>query len=317
MQLNRIIILLAVVGGFALSASFASSQEEASKATTQPIFRVPRTVTSAIVNPTQQEAEEKGSQAGERIAELPSLPTSTPHPLDRALEIAHNGLEHIHDEIFDYSAIMVKRERVDNRLGEMEYMRIKIRNGRKVGEQNVPFSVYMKFLKPKASAGREVIWVKGQNEGKLIAHESGLLGIKRFYLDPDGWVAMKGNRYPIYDAGIENLVVKLIEKATRDRALGLCEVNYVEGAKINKRSCTMIEVTHPVRKEGLEFHKAKVYIDDEHNIPVRYAAYDWPTTEGGKPQLIEEYTYIKVQLNIGLSDEDFDPNNPAYDYPAN
>ena len=59
-------------------------------------------------------------------------------------------------------------------------MALKIRCGRDTDQGHQPFSVYMKFLKPRAVAGREVIWVKGQNDNKLIAHEGGLLGVKTF-----------------------------------------------------------------------------------------------------------------------------------------
>ena len=31
--------------------------------------------------------------------------------------------------------------------------------------------------------------------------------------------------------------------------------------------------------------------------------------------LLEEYTYVDVQLNVGLIDADFDPDNPRYDFP--
>ena len=49
-------------------------------------------------------------------------------------------------------------------------------------------------------------------------------------------------------------------------------------------------------------------------MPIRYEAYDWPTSAGGPPQLIEEYTYINLQLNVGLQDEDFSQSNPKYDF---
>jgi hypothetical protein len=57
-----------------------------------------------------------------------------------------------------------------------------------------------------------------------------------------------------------------------------------------------------------------VFIDDELQVPIRYAAYGWPETEGGKPTLEEEYTYLDVALNVGLTSADFDPSNPAYDF---
>ena len=50
--------------------------------------------------------------------------------------------------------------------------------------------------------------------------------------------------------------------------------------------------------------------------PVRYAAYGWPAVPGGEPQLLEEYTYFNITLNVGLTDEDFSPDNPNYNFPA-
>lgn len=34
-----------------------------------------------------------------------------------------------------------------------------------------------------------------------------------------------------------------------------------------------------------------------------------------KPVLEEEYTYMDVKLNVGLTDEDFDPDNKTYQFP--
>ncbi|MEC8305160.1 MAG: DUF1571 domain-containing protein, partial [Planctomycetota bacterium] len=63
------------------------------------------------------------------------------------------------------------------------------------------------------------------------------------------------------------------------------------------------------------FHIAKVHIDNELRIPIRYAAYSWPRRPGGNPVLEEEYTYKNVKLNVKLSDEDFNPDNPGYKFP--
>jgi hypothetical protein len=173
----------------------------------------------------------------------------------------------------------------------------------------------MKFLRPKQFAGREVIWVDKQNEGKLVVHEAGgLIGMKTFFLDPTGLLAMRGQRYPIYEAGLENLIIKLIEKAERDRDAGPCTVNYRDGADINKRPCSLIELIHNDRRQPYEFHKAHVFIDKELKVPVRFAAYDWPVN-GQKPALLEEYTYYNIKVNVGLTDMDFNKNNPAYRYP--
>ena len=251
--------------------------------------------------------------ATDLVPELNAAETAR-HPLDRAIDIANRGLANMQANIHDYTAIMVKRERVNNQLSEPMFMKIKIRNPRKTSTADVPFSIYMKFVKPRSVVGREVIWVEGQNNSNLIVHDTNpLVRFKNLYLDPNGFLAMKGNRYPIYEAGLERLVIKLIEKAERDRAAGVCDVKYQPGAKINKRPCTLIEVTHHKRCAPYEFHVAKVYIDDEYQIPVRFAAYDWPVGNQ-KPKLLEEYTYVNVSLNVGLTDADFDIANRNYNF---
>ena len=238
------------------------------------------------------------------------------HSLDRAIQMATDGLAQMRANVRDYSAIMVKRERVDGVVGSPAYMRMKVRCPRSTPEGDVPFSVYLKFLKPRKVSGREVIWTDGANGNKLCAHESGLMGMKRFNLDPDGWLAMQGNKYPVYLAGIENLMLKLIERAERDKRAGDCKVDYRSGVELMKRPCSLIEVIHEEKRPPFDYYKAQIFIDDQLNMPVRYVSYDWPTSPGAKPEIIEEYTYLKISLNEGFQDIDFSPDNPAYKYPS-
>jgi len=285
------------------------------KKTVEPVFRVSKL--SDASRRTVDVERLKTKPIGESIkAAAVADAKATGHRLDQAIDMAYQSLNHMRSNVRDYTAIMVKRELVDGAISEPEYMKLKVRCPRETDSGKTPFSVYMKFLRPKAFAGREVIWVDGANQNRLCVHEGrGLMAMREFNLDPTGWVAMKGQRYPIYDAGIENLIVKLIEKAERDRAAGPCSATYREGAQINKRSCTLIELVHEERKAPFEFCKAQVFIDSELNLPVRYAAYDWPSTPGGEPVLMEEYTYVNIDVNVGLADTDFDPSNPTYHYP--
>lgn len=229
------------------------------------------------------------------------------HPLDPCIEFAKQCLERIHSGINDYSCTIVKQERIDGELYPQEYMYAEIRN-RVVtgGKVEQPFSVYLYFLKPEKIKGREVIYVEGVNDGKLMAQEAGLLkaaGVFNFL--PTDRMAMRGNRYPITEIGLENLVVKLIEKAERDRQHGECTVEYKPGVKINGRSCTLLEVIHPTPRPHFDFNIARVYIDDELSLPVRYEAYSWPTRPDGQPELIECYTYLNLKMNIALEDKNF------------
>ncbi|MEQ8786958.1 MAG: DUF1571 domain-containing protein [Pirellulaceae bacterium] len=252
-----------------------------------------------------------------RVSNADPPTQQTGHPLDPALKIAYDGLAHIQRDIRDYTATLVKRERIDGELMPQEFMEVKVRNRKLAdGRVVVPFGVYLKFLKPAEMAGRECIWVEGANENKLFGHEvPGIKNVFTIRLDPTGWFAMKGNRYPITEAGIETLTTRLIEKGERDRKRGECDVKFYKGAKINGRVCTLLQVTHPVKRPYFDFHLAQIFIDDELQVPVRYAAYLWPETPGGKPVLEEEYTYLNLNLNVGLTDEDFNYKNPAYKFP--
>lgn len=232
------------------------------------------------------------------------------HPLDPAIAMAKQGLANIQANIQDYSCTLVKQERINGELLPQEYMYMEVRNHREQDRKLVtPFSVYMFFLKPDTMKGREVIYVEGQNDGNLVAHEGGglLRRIGAVKLKPEGPIAMRGNRYPITQVGIEFLISELIKKGERDRAHGECTVEFKEGVKINGRGCTMLEVTHPHPRPWFDFHIARVFIDDELNLPLRYEAYTWPTAAGSQPVLEECYTYLNMKVNIGLKDDNFDP----------
>lgn len=242
------------------------------------------------------------------------------HPLDRALRIAADGLAHIRKDIDDYTCTMIKRERINGVLNEYEYMYAKIRNRKQTqdGQIAVPLSAYLKFLKPANIAGREVVYNEAKNGGKLVAHEGGLLGKLSAALEPTSKLAMKGNLYPITEIGIENLVVKLLEKGERDKQLDPAgketHVEFKEGAKINKRSCLMLSVKHTTQRPQYDFEVAQIFIDDQYNVPVRYIAYGWPAAAGEAQPILEEYTYVDIKLNQGLQDVDFDHTNPAYKF---
>ena len=333
--------LPAIVNGQVQSDT--NSQPSVTKPTTEPVFRVSRLaktkaspdltaieetpavniggINNSALTPSINRRESVASAAMVGLdskSVAPTKPKVAAHPLDRALVFAHDSLAAMRANVYDYTARMAKRESINGQLGKTSFMDVKIRCPRVNPQgQQTPFSVYMKFLQPRDASGREVLWVDGRHNGNLLAHQpGGLIGLKTFELKPDGMMAMQGQLYPIYDAGLENLVVKLIEKATRDRAAGHCEVTYRGGLALNKRPCSLIEVVHHQKRAPYEFYKAQVLIDDELNLPVRYTSYDWPKTSGAKPQILEQYTYMNVRTNVGLTDEDFNPKNPAYNFPG-
>ena len=151
---------------------------------------------------------------------------------------------------------------------------------------------------------------------KLLAHEGrgwkariGMVALK-----PESPLAMEGNRYPITMMGMRTLTQRLMEVGQEDLRFDEVEVKRHEGVKINGRICTCVEAIHPVPRKHFRYHLARIFIDDELQMPVRFEAFLWPLKKGGKPVLVEQYTYVNIKLNNGFTNKDFDPQNEKYKF---
>lgn len=313
-----------VAGLSALSASAltlaifgATAVAETPFGLVEPIYRV---AYEDETTPTEQSAEQAAAQPVQDATQIaariaPAVAPQTPfnleqipgqHPLVPALRMAEESVKFIDANIKDYSAILYKQERIDGELQEQEVAYVKVRHQ--------PYSVHMFFLKP--NKGRECLYVAGPNGEKsdLHARDSGFrrkLGV--FKLDPEGRLAMAGQKYPITKLGIRCLTTELITVASNDINYGECEVRTLQttiGTATDKRPVTVIEVIHPTPRRNFRFHKAQVFIDNELRVPIRYAAYLWPENPGEEPPLEEAYTYLNLKLNNGFTDADFNPKSP-------
>lgn len=279
-----------------LSSSTAFSQVQQDGQLVEPIFRVAHE--EAVAQPPQM-ASRITPPAAQAPLNLELKPGE--HPLMPAMRVAQEGLVRIDTTIADYSAMLIKEERISGELMPKEVAFIKVRHQ--------PFAVYMFFLQPHK--GRECLYNAGPNntKGLLVARDCGFKKrLGKFELDPDGRLAMNGQKYPIYKLGVRNLVTELIDVATNDTQFGECEVQTKQSV-INGRPATLIEVVHPIPRQNFRFYKAELFIDNELKLPIRYASYLWPEQPGGEPPLEEAYTYVNIKLNNGFTDADFDKEN--------
>jgi hypothetical protein len=241
--------------------------------------------------------------------------------LEEVLVTAHQALDEIERTVRDYSATIVKQERIGSQLVQT-VMFAKIREK--------PFSVYLNFLDrsdDKGVKGREVIYVQGRNGDKLLVHTPGLQDaiVGKLSLPPNGILTMRGERYPITEIGLANLCRQLIQRgeaaggsgqaAPGQITPGQIAVKRYRHARINARACTLLEITYPVQEPKNWGYLARVFLDDQLHFPIRVEVYELPLDRGRGPQLVEEYTYLDVKLNNGYSDADFDPKNPQYKFP--
>ncbi|MGL4464051.1 MAG: DUF1571 domain-containing protein [Planctomycetia bacterium] len=233
-------------------------------------------------------------------------PAPGAHSLDPALEWMKQ-CAHRCATVQDYTATFVRQERIGRKMAPVEYMKMKVR------EQ--PFSVYFQWIEP--NAGREAIFVAGRDGDKIVTHATGLA--KAFggtvLLDPEGPMARSGSRHSITEAGVGNLVRRLVTRWTFERQYNDTETKLAR-AKLNGRDCCLITTVHPGADDGrFMFHTLKVYIDIEEMLPIRMEGYAYPPTVGREPgPLVECYTYLDLRTNAQLDEIDFSPENPDYNF---
>lgn len=225
------------------------------------------------------------------------------HPLVPAIRLAEQARD-VSAQVKDYTAILSKRELIGRKLVDQQ-MRIKFRRE--------PFSVYLYFDKP--SAGREVLYVEGENGGKLQVHEGGFASIAgTFSFLPTDQKVMAENRYPITEIGLHRMLEVVIEQWKKELEADDVEVRYYPNARIREQPCRVIESNHRTQSTESKYYLTRLYIDKETTLPVRVEQYGWPTVKGGEPPLVELYMYQKIRPTAGLGDMDFSTKNRQYKF---
>jgi hypothetical protein len=204
-----------------------------------------------------------------------------------------------------YTATFRKQERVKGKLGPLQTLAMKVRHR--------PFSVYLKFLAPKA--GKEVVYAQGRHEDKVIAHNGDWTRrlIPRLAVKPTDPLALADSRHPITDAGLLNLVDKLIFfrelDLTDPEAVTVLDRTTDAEGQVWLRSWH----SHPHYNGQRPFARVEVLYDPETLLPMSITNYDWPAPgHSGDLLLAEHYDYDDLTLDAALSDRDFDPANPDY-----
>ena len=196
------------------------------------------------------------------------------------------------------------RERIKGQLTPLHVLMMKVRTQ--------PRSIYLRFRQP--SPGREAIYIVGRNNGKVLTHDVGLnkLLAGTLRLDPTGVWAMEDCLHPISEAGIGPLLDTLHTRWSSELDPSDSVVAFRDDQKVGSRRCTMIETTHPHQQPEFMFYRVRLFIDVELGLPIHFEAYDWPGSPQAPAEIVEEYTYNDLRLNVGLSDLDFDASNGNY-----
>lgn len=235
------------------------------------------------------------------------------------LDMATAARQHMAEHLDDYTARFVKQE-VDTSgvLGEESEILMKVQTRLRGDTEEAPLRVYLNYQLPESVKGREVIWGEDLYDGKLAVHEVGfILGLKIIWLDPNGLIAMQGQRYPISEIGMVRLVEKLIERGEKDRDNPDIQVTLTEDHKLGDTPAQLIQVRRGKPSGGEDdFSLAEIIIDPQRQLILTYRSFGWPEQVGDDAPLLESYTYYDVKTNVGLTKKDFDTKNPNYSFPA-
>ena len=202
-----------------------------------------------------------------------------------------------YERVTDYTAIFLKQEVVKGKQLPQENIFMKFQK---------PFNVYMGWRKG-THKGQEVLYAERKYDGKLIGHTGGFFSFITLTLDPKGSRALKGNRYPITEAGIGKIIARILKDANRANTEGVLKLTDKGIVDRSGRKTRMIVVQLPNNpKRGFSTPRCNLWIDVENGLPIRAEMYDFT---GRK---VESYEYQALMLNVDLMDSDFDRNNPMY-----
>jgi len=199
----------------------------------------------------------------------------------------------------DYVSTIVVQERIEGELRPREVGLFKFRK---------PFSVYIKWREGQQT-GMQVLYVRDQNNGKLLARKPGLLGLVTFRLDPTSKLALADNRHPITEAGIGFLLDVVESNRKRAVAEGRARVRRLDdNPRMQPRGPRYELLVEADEKAGYYCRRARVTVDPITHLLIAAQVFDWDN------QLIEDYRFLGLQLNVGLTDRAFDPKNPNYGF---
>ena len=226
------------------------------------------------------------------------------------LLLLENGCNRL-EKKSDYTADFFKQECVDGTT-ETQVIDLKLRHQ--------PFSVYMKWL--VGDKGRELLYVDGQNNGKLLVKLGGLKGrfLPCLKLDPNGSVAMQESRHPITKAGLLNLARESIFYRQREIVKPKLEVRcrMLDNQTFHERPCYCFILNFNTPEVAEPYRKTIQYIDKELSLPVCVKTYGWPSDDAAdspnldEETLIEHFSYTNIHFNQQLADLDFDRRNKNY-----
>jgi hypothetical protein len=229
-------------------------------------------------------------------AVVPSSP-ATESAFDEPLRLIAEARK-AYQEVKDYRCTFIKREHLGGRLQAENVVAMQVRVK--------PFSVFLDWKAPSDLVGQQACFVAGRNDGMMRVQPTGAAGLLGFMsVDPKDPRVLENSRHAITEAGFGHLIERFAHCYEAARKQGKAEVR-IALYEYNHRRCTRIETVYTDPKNAADgIGKSVLYLDSETHLPVRCECYDFPRAGAREGDLMEVYSYVNVQLNVGLPDDVF------------
>lgn len=208
--------------------------------------------------------------------------------------------EAAYDRVESYTAMFHKQQRIVGELLDEENIFLKFRKK--------PYSLYMKWIAGPYK-GSELLYVVGWNKSRIKAHRGGIFHFIVRDLDPNAPELMKNNLRPVTSTGIGFLLQTVAINMRKAIKAGV--LTFTERGNENvygRDTQVMVIDIHYDKAKDYEGARFVVNQDVDSKILLRTRVYD---RDG---RLVENYGYENLNLDTHLSDADFDPKNPDYNF---
>ena len=205
------------------------------------------------------------------------------------------------DLVQSYTARFVRQEVVEGSLRPREEALLKFQR---------PGRIYLRWTAGRP-AGREILFVPGQNGDRMLVREPGLLAsLATIVMAPDSPRVLEESRHPVTDIGLGRLIGLILDNTRRAAAAGdlaVRDLGSSVGPEGPGRGLEALLGGQPDR--GYYCRRLVLVVGEVSGLPLRAAMYDWAD------RMVAEYAYLDLRLDPPLSGRDFDPANPEYAFP--
>jgi hypothetical protein len=303
-------VVLLTVGILYLDRPPVPAGAESPRPLMAAVHRRPLIAVAKLDVPARPAAELAAPDAAPQ--DTPSTPEQlAAQTLRRKVALLEQGRKFL-EQIPDYTCQFSKQELVGGELTDEQCIDMKVRHA--------PFSVYLKWH--TGDEGREVLYVDGENDGKMVVHGGGWKArLPALTIDPEGTLAMGEARYPVTKAGLMELVKLMLSFHATDLSThNFVRCDQLPDEEFDGRPCHSFEIEYRNAQLSPQYRKSVTLIDKEWNVPVYTQNYGWPDARdaGQDPEavdeatLIEFYTYAGIQFRQQLAQADFDRGNEDY-----